>query len=187
MNWREFAASLVSSLAWPASAALIVFLLRKQLRSLLESPVKRWKAGPVEVEYWAEETAQIAGSVAALEAAGVDSGDDELDQLARLAEKAPVAAILSGFQLVEREVRRIAAGAGIDAAEAAPLSRVVVMEAEAGLLSPETVSAIRGLSVLRNLAAHGTERQATPERAREYVALVEGVLYALRRASPRPA
>jgi hypothetical protein len=109
MTWREFIASLVGSLAWPVSLAVVVGLLRRQLIGLLEAPVKRWKAGPVEVGYWAEEAAQIAGSVVALEAAtGHVEYDDELEQLAELAERAPEAAILSSFRLVEAEVRRIA-------------------------------------------------------------------------------
>jgi uncharacterized phage-associated protein len=51
MSWREFVASLVSSLAWPLSLATIAWLLRRQLAALLDGPVKRWKAGPVEIEY----------------------------------------------------------------------------------------------------------------------------------------
>lgn len=188
MTWREFIASLADSLAWPVSAAVVVFLLRRQLAGLLEAPVKRWKAGPVEVEYWAEEAGHVAGSVAALDAAtGRVEYDEELEQLAELAERAPEAAIVSSFQLVEREVRRVARDARLSDADRAPVTRLVTQAVEEGLITPENVSAIRGLATLRNLAAHAhPDAQATPQRAKEYVALVQGVLYALSRPSPPP-
>ena len=51
------------------------------------------------------------------------------------------------------------------------------------LISDETLSAIRGLAVLRNLAAHSPTDEIAADRARDYLALADAVLYALR-ASP---
>jgi hypothetical protein len=39
--------------------------------------------------------------------------------------------------------------------------------------------AIEGLSVLRNLAAHGGEKDISSQRAHEFVALAQGVIYAI--------
>jgi hypothetical protein len=50
---------------------------------------------------------------------------------------------------------------------------------EKGLITPETKDAIDGLSVMRNLAAHGGQEDITPQRAHEFVALAQGVLYAI--------
>jgi|SRR5215213_2335920 len=190
MSWREFVASLVSSLAWPLSVAVIAWLLRRQLVALLDGPIKRWKAGPVEIEYWAEETAEVAESVDVLDAvkaSRAEPPDDELARLAELAERTPVLAVIEGYRLVEREVRRIAAANDIEGAEKAPMSKLLAIEVDAGLVTPETLNAVRGLTALRNLAAHGPapETTTTVERAREYVVLVQAVLFALSRP-PRP-
>ena len=51
---------------------------------------------------------------------------------------------------------------------------------------PRPVSARKGLAVLRNLAAHGGVNEVGPDRAKDHLALVDAVLFALR-ASPPPA
>jgi len=136
--------------------------------------------GPVDVESWARASGQVGSSVAALEAAGASTEqDDALAQLAELAEGAPATAVLSSFGLIEEELRRIAASAGLPTG--APAAALADMAARAGRITPETVSAVRGLVALRNLAAHGGDEEVTAARAREYVALVQAVLFALSR------
>jgi hypothetical protein len=56
----------------------------------------------------------------------------------------------------------------------APLAR------NRGLISDETATAVEGLSVLRNLAAHSPADDIGAERARDYLALADAVLYAMR-------
>lgn len=75
MAWREFVASVVDSLAWPASAVVIVALLRRQLAALLQSPLSRLRAGPVELER-VREAEKVGENVAALKcpAGGHDGG-----------------------------------------------------------------------------------------------------------------
>lgn len=58
--------------------------------------------------------------------------------------------------------------------------RLARLARQAGLVTPETVKAIEGLSVMRNLAAHGSAREISSERAMEYLALVDAVLYTLK-------
>jgi hypothetical protein len=47
------------------------------------------------------------------------------------------------------------------------------------ILPEETVRAIEGLTVLRNLSTHGRAGELTVERAVEYVALAQAVLFAV--------
>lgn len=131
--------------------------------------VLRFGAGPVDVESWARGTEQVGESVVALEAAGaVPEHDDALAQLAELAESAPATAVLAAFGLVEHDLQRIARVGGLQAD--APAATLADMAASAGLVTPETVQAVRGLAALRNLAAHGRDEQdVTPARAREYL------------------
>ena len=56
-----------------------------------------------------------------------------------------------------------------------------------GLLQPETVSAIDGLSRLRNVAAHGLETDLDERRALEYLSLIDSVSYAVANATPADA
>ena len=44
---------------------------------------------------------------------------------------------------------------------------------------------IDGLSVMRNLAAHSSGREITPEKATDFLVLVDAVLHTLRQP-PRP-
>jgi hypothetical protein len=51
MSWREFIASLVSSLAWPVTVAVCVVVFRRQISKLMSGLVlRRFKAGPGGVE-----------------------------------------------------------------------------------------------------------------------------------------
>jgi hypothetical protein len=60
--------------------------------------------------------------------------------------------------------------------EVLPLARAA---AEADLITPQTMKAIEGLDVLRNLAVHGKPEDVSPQRAHEFVALRQGVLYSI--------
>lgn len=51
MSSLEFIESLVSSLAWPVAALVIVLMFRSELAGLFSSQMRRLKAGPVEVEW----------------------------------------------------------------------------------------------------------------------------------------
>jgi hypothetical protein len=62
------------------------------------------------------------------------------------------------------------------AATAASLARVA---AHRGLITPETLRAIDGITFLRNLAAHGGPGGVTPERATEYVVYAKMILWVL--------
>jgi hypothetical protein len=109
-----------------------------------------------------------------------------LTRLAELAEKTPVLAVIEGYRLVEREVRRIGRDGAIEGADDVPLSKLLLAEVNAGFVTPETLNAVRGLTALRDLAAHGpaAETTTTVERAREYVVLAQAVL--LRSADLHP-
>lgn len=176
MSWKEFIADIIGSIAWPAVIALAIWIFRTQIRGLLERPMRRWKAGPFEAEYeWAKATEQVGTSVLSVKTAA--AGGDELDELLELADKAPVAAILAAHNAVEDVVRSIAVAANISDASSLSLDKLVPALIERDLIDSRTADALAGLMTLRNLAVHGPEPQG--RRAREYIVLAEGVLYAL--------
>lgn len=113
------------------------------------------------------------------------------EELSRLAEIAPTSAVMEAFKRIELRLREM-----LDTPGTLPLrpmgGRVLARGArERGLISDETLAAIEGLSVLRNLVAH-SDSDIGVDRARDYLALADAVLYALRsresvlRVGPRP-
>lgn len=180
-------ASLVGSIAWPASIAVTVLVLRRQIAALVEGPVKRWKAGPVEVEYWEAKVAAVEHAIVRAEPARSGVGSIELDadieRAVGLADQVPVVAVGNAFALVERRLREIAAQGGEQPPSAMPTLALANALNQRGLITTESESAIRGLTSLRNLAVQddGRGRSVTPTKAREYVVLVQAVLYALSR------
>jgi hypothetical protein len=53
------------------------------------------------------------------------------------------------------------------------------------IVPPEVTDAMLGLNVLYNLARHAPEREMSPARAYEYLAMADGALYAFATAATR--
>jgi len=184
----QFVASLVSSLAWPLALVAIVLILRRPLTGLLGRIVKARGYG-IEAEF-AEAQASVALATAAV--AGIASGsarafdatvrvrESLVSTLADTAKEAPAAAVTIAYAEIEKAIRaRIG-----EAAEGAKLSSsvLVAMALGRGVISSETAEAVRGLTVLRNLAAHGDE--VDPAKALDYLMLADAVIYAIETWQP---
>lgn len=184
MDGMEFVASLVRSLAWPTAVVVIAVLFRSSIRSTLDGQIKRWKAGPagVEIEYW-EQTAAVARRqlpADADEQAEQTLGGGLAGELGPVAAAAPGAAVMEAFSRVERELRRITAGVEpAEQLERMGARQLAVVAQRHGRISPESLNAIDGLSVMRNLAAHGRAGELDETRALEFVHLADAVLFAL--------
>lgn len=191
MDWREFIASVIDSLAWPGAIAFAAWLLRGQLRQLLAAPLGTVKVTATGAELaWDRGIGMIAASTAKASAesrpsrepppAGHDV-DAELDNLARLIEHSPSAALQQAFAIVERELRRLIDERGVELPPGVRGPDALVKAAfRAGAISKATCDALRGLIQLYNLAASDPSgTRVTPEKASEYLVLVRAVLYAL--------
>lgn len=182
MSGLEFIAALVSALAWPATAVIVTVIFRRQLAVLLARPFSSMKAGPLEL-VWDREIAEAEAEVeprpdAPHSAAGEASVTDPLREVARVA---PAAAVVQAFARLEEQLRQLLDAAGVDArGTARQMGRQAL---DAGLIQPETMSAIDGLAVLRNLAAHGRQAELDEQRALDFLALVDAVSYALSSSS----
>lgn len=189
MNALQFIASLVDSLAWPLVALFGVWFLRRPLAQSLSGPVRRWKAGPsgVEIEYWER---KVAATREELSRGQGESDGRELREtstvllitsLRELAEVSPDTAISEAYRTIERQLRvRL-----VDYQTPTDLDAVglALFGQEKGVINQEAANAVQGLSVLRNLAAHGRVGDVTPDRAIEFLSLADGVLFALRQRS----
>jgi hypothetical protein len=178
-----------------------VIVLRRSIAGVLDGPVKSLKVGPggVELEKWDRAAAEVRNEV------GPPSpGDQEIgpvrvteagppepeavlglrEELQTVAETAPRAAVVEAFSRVERQLRsmvgRVVANAQLNMGGRA-LARLALAS---GVINEETFNAVDGLSVMRNLAAHGTD-DLDPARALEYLDLADAVLYAMRNPTHR--
>lgn len=181
MSTLEFIASLVKSLAWPVALLVLALLFRSQLRQMLSRQVKRMKAGPIELEWdrtlsEAEVELDQPGGPR-LEAGRAESGIAA--ELSGLAASSPATAVLEAHMRIENELRRITAAAEPDGAPEAGAAGLARHAGRLGLITPETVRAVEGITVLRNLAAHGRAGEVSAEQARDYLSLIDAVLYTL--------
>ena len=106
--------------------------------------------------------------------------DSLSEELSRLAEIAPWAAVVAAHHRIEDRLAEM-----LDSASPGERSYSVLggralarMARQRGLISEETLAAIEGLSVLRDLTAHAGGDIGV-DRARDYLALADAVLYAL--------
>lgn len=183
MGWQAFVASLVQSLAWPAAVIVIVVFLRKPIRAALSHALlRRVKAGPIELEFdqlQAEVREELARSPELAEAQVPGPAVSLGEELSRLAEIAPASAVMEAFRRIEFRLNEMLDSPGVSPARTMTGRALARLARERGLISDETLAAIEGLSMLRNLVAHAPSDIGV-DRARDYLALADAVLYALR-------
>ncbi len=197
MDWLSFVASLVRSLAWPAAVVVAVVVLRRPLVGWLAVPPRRVKVGPGGVEAeWSEQTARVVesltpkpggtGEVPEPGAAVPEASDFAREMLTLVDTASPIAAVEASYQQVGRvladmvETSEPGSAAGLNVGQLARAAHA------RGLISTANLSAVEGLGVMHTMAVLDTNgERLEPAKAREFVALAEAVLYALR-TQPRP-
>jgi hypothetical protein len=183
MSTLEFIANMTGSLAWPLILLAVVLVFRRSIRQLLtQGWLKRIKAGPFEAE-WERLVAETEEKVKAASSPDeIPSPPDEsvTTEFAFEASTAPAVAVLDAYAAVERQLRSMLDGVEhtTNTAKKGAVS-LARLAARHELISPASLRAVEGISVLRNLAAHGEAREVTSDRAAEYLALVDGVLFAI--------
>lgn len=189
MDWLEFTSQMTSALAWPVLTVVIVLILRTQIVKMLSDvALKRIKAGPFEAE-WDRVLASTESQVNQV-AIGEDPPRVIEGELAQDVRVAPAVAVLEAFSTIERQLRDIIGGRESTSGRGAVMLAKMAVKHE--LISDASLRSIQGLSVLRNLVAHGSAQDVTSEQAEEYLVLADAVLYALqeeqrgRSATPEP-
>lgn len=88
---------------------------------------------------------------------------------------------MAAYAEIEGALRRKLVKAGYLETERRPLgARQLADEAvRRELVSPQIAEAVRGLTVMRNLAAHGPAEELDLEKALDYIVLADAVLYAI--------
>lgn len=183
MDGWQFASSVISATAWPAAAVTLGLLLRSPVAQVVRAlDVKRLKVGPVEIEQWDRQFDRARESVAAAPAAptpGTPTPEPE-ESLFALAEASPSAAIIEGFKRIEDRLRYLLAGGRVELPATVGVGELVRGALSDRLITDKTAHAIGGLQVIRDLTVHGAApSQPDAQRAREFVAMVNALLFSI--------
>ena len=187
MTTMQFIASLVGSLVWPIAVVAIAVIFRAQIRQLLTRPVSGVRVGPFEMK-WDLERVEVAASVGPQPMAPTQSGSKPepavVEVLADTVTTSPIGAVLEAHAAIERELRVLVADEIPDSnVSRMSMRQLLRLALDHGIITPETFNAVDGITIMRNLAAHGQPNEVTPERARDYLTLADAVLYTFRQKS----
>lgn len=175
MNGLEFLASIINSLAWPASLFGVIFLFRGKVAELIPY-IGKLKYKEFELEF-RESMRELGAEAKELE--NVESQEpievpDEADQLYALAEISPRAAILESWLRVESHAvmalraRDVASDEEMRKLTPMRLARLVE---STNALSDEELKIFHKLRELRNRAVHLGDPELSAKDVVEYIDL----------------
>jgi hypothetical protein len=176
---EQFISSLVHALAWPGAVLILAFAFRRQLSKLLDSDrLRRLRAGPVDLVF-GRQLAKVEESVA--RELPVEREEPQLlaSELRETAAVAPATAVLEATDRLERELATLVQDAGEWVVAGSGLVALARQAQDHDLMTPETANAVKGIVVLRNLAAHDRMARLSPAQAQEYLALVDATMFAV--------
>ena len=164
---------LLDVIIWPSVVLVVIFLLRKPIRSLLPF-VENVRYKDFEVKF-RKELNLIKEEV---KEAGIElrTEIDERTEIYKLVEISPTSAVIEAWKELEICARR-------KVEELAPketnfknaLHRPIAYLEYTGALPPSTARTLRELQLLRNQATHSDEMKITKEDAIEYASLAKGI------------
>jgi len=190
MDFLTFIATIVESLAWPASLLVTLFMMRRPLAELLPY-IQRLKYKDLEVDF-AKKLERIEAVMDSVDEGSIPKNElpVEVEQeplpktraelLEKLAELSPNAAILESWQNVERTLDFYFQSRGIERPHSGQeISSHLDYDPN---FPPQLVSAYQELRLLRNRAAHDRENLTTAH-AKEFSSLADRLTYALIQAA----
>ena len=164
MTWLEFIAEMTKALAWPASAIVLMIVMRKPLVELLPKLAKlKWK--DLELDF----SKRVSDAEELLPAALPNPSATVEGPLIALAETSPRAAVLESWLRVERAVVEVAKQRGLPIPKSE--ARVVNDIIRSGALDGWQMGVLKDLRGLRNSAVHVAEFEPSKESAIGYVRL----------------
>lgn len=174
MDWLQFIASIIDSLAWPGVVLAAVILLRRPLAALLPL-LHRLKYKDFEVEFDREmrKLREEAAAVLPPLPRAVPSKLPEETTLIELASVAPRVAVVEAWLLVESAARRAIETRGIRTEPKQPLTgpQLTWTLMDTGVLDNAARAVFDRLRMLRTQAVHAQDFAISEASARDYVEL----------------
>lgn len=173
MDWKQFFASIISSIAWPSVVLAIVWFFYPQLKHLLEQ-IKKFGAAGVNVEI-SERVEAVRDQaekveVEQAEISPAESSDEiTLDPATlQLAKTFPEAAVLQAYKELEGVVLQIRARLPDDKPHR-NLNEVLKYLFDQKFISASVVTLFQRLREARNTVAHTSDEKITTGEALELV------------------
>jgi hypothetical protein len=188
VEYMSAAAEILTAISWPLVLFAIIFTFRKSIRGLL-AKLSELKVGGATARF---SEAALGVAVATLETA-LDNSSDTHSSAARMtrtplteyydqrADENPLNAILEAYLAVEGWFDRALSTHGIDIRphnKKLGVREMSIIAVEQGMLPESLLHTVDGLSLMRNLALHKSSPQ-TPQEAREFLVLTDGLIYTL--------
>ena len=156
MNWLEFSASIVNSLAWPFCVAVVVYFLKSELPNILGG-INRLKYKDLEIDFEKSSSDIVARAKEALHPTegnprlGMSSLDEYMERFYAMRDLAPRAAILEAWLAVEAAAVDLVRKSGVSDLRSAPgPMRLRDYLLKAGVLGPAQKKIFEDLRNLRN-------------------------------------
>lgn len=164
---------LVESLAWPVTLGLLLVFFRKDLRALGDRVSRlRYREAEIELSQLRDQIDEDRARFIEPSEVSASTGgyyDRRLEELLRLSETEPRAAVLASYIELERAVALAARRNGIDSET--HLSRILQELSSRRLIPASYLDFVDELRRLRNQAAHGHSFDLGGRIAREFVDL----------------
>ena len=179
MDWLQFLASIVDSLAWPAIIGVAAYLLRKPLLELLPSLRQlRYKEFDIQFGEQLEKLEDQIKGEPPLEAIAPPSDKQQLadKRFEDLAQTSPNAAVIEAWINIESELEELVWHKFQKKPHPRSIRNSMRALQSQGVISKRLESLLNDLRVLRNEAVHPrADRQVSLEEARRYKELVDQV------------
>jgi Domain of unknown function (DUF4145) len=174
----NFIAEMTKALAWPIALIVIGLIFKPTISGLLEGVRLRrigrgqWSADfETATEEVRAELPTQAQSMSKPFISGLLNEETE-----RLVDVYPAAAIAQVWNQLEDRVAAIAAQAGLTQKLLPEVLRALI---DKDSIQPSTADSILGLRNMRNLAVHAPPNRLTAEQARDFITMVEAIVWTL--------
>lgn len=170
----EHIVEIIKALAWPVAIVWLGYLFRNEVRSLM-GRLTALKHGETEISFTRslEKAEQKASEISQPQASAHESTAEELsqkEQLYRLAEISPRAAIVEAWTLIETAAVKSELTTGAAFKRTSP-KLILDHLASTGNFSSESIEVINSLRQLRNKATHLPDFAISQEEAERYLDL----------------
>jgi hypothetical protein len=183
MDWLQFSASVIGSLAWPIAVVVLGTMFREQFKALL-AKLRHAKGAGIEVDF-AEDLKRVVaeGEQVKQEALAIPEPLDGMglpapnaaqqrEELYALLRERPSALILDSWRDVEKAAHDVIAALGLQGGStfrrgSAPANWATLLQTQ-GVLTEEQAALLADLRRLRNKVAHAVDWEPAVPDALDY-------------------
>lgn len=178
MPWRHFFVTVLRRIVtWPSVLLILAFVFRNEIKRLSPAGLRRFKAGPLEVE-WEHQIAVAQAHLAVMPAVPsrlMFPGIRDVPlELAPVAADAPASGVQAGFKELDEEVRRVSEGLASERKNLGTLA-LAKLAYDAEMIDADEVRAIESAAILNYLAGRDPN-QIGIDQASDYLALVDKLI-----------